>query len=108
MITGLPLPQVVTPSLVLTTYARGEPAESGGDISAGMPPRTLVWVVAVHAKTVSVDYSHPPGYTPHGRPDSYSVVMNARTGVISDWGVGRGWPLPLWKAGPVVSLPPRC
>ena len=35
--------------LVLTTYAKGEPVESQGDISSGMPPRTLVWVVEVHA-----------------------------------------------------------
>jgi hypothetical protein len=94
--------------LVLTTYAKGEPVESGGDISSGMPPRTLVWVIAVHAKTVNVAYSHPPGYRPRGRFDSYSVVMNARTGLVSDSGVGRGWPLPLWKAGTVISLPGRC
>jgi hypothetical protein len=94
--------------LVLTTYAKGEPAESGGDISSGMPPGTLVWVVAVHAKTVNVVQSGPPGYKPHGRADSYSVVMNARTGLITDSGVGRNWPLPLWKAGTVISLPPQC
>lgn len=94
--------------LVLTTYAKGEPVESGGDISSGMPPRTLVWVVAVHAKVVTVDYSHPAGYKPHGRADSYSVVMNARTGLVTDFGVSRGWPLPLRKAGTVISLPPQC
>jgi hypothetical protein len=94
--------------LVLTTYAKGEAVESGGDISSGMPPGTLVWVVAVHARTVNVDHSVPAGYKPHGRADSYSVVMNARTGLVTDWGVGRGWPLPLWKAGTVISLPPQC
>lgn len=85
--------------LVLTTYAVGEPVESGGDISSGMPSRTPVWVVAVHAKTVNVAHSVPPGYKPHGHDDSLSVVMNARTGRVTDWSVGRFWPLPLWKAG---------
>jgi hypothetical protein len=94
--------------LVLTTYAKGEPVESGGDISSGMPPRTLVWVVAVHAKTVNVPYSHPSGYKQRGRFDSYSVVMNARTGQVTDSGMGRGWPLPLWKAGTVIRLSGRC
>jgi hypothetical protein len=28
--------------LVLATYAAGEPVESGGDISYGMPPQALV------------------------------------------------------------------
>jgi hypothetical protein len=73
-----------------------------------MPPRTLVWVVDVHAKTVNIPYSHPSGYKPHGRADAYSVVMNARTGRITDIGIGRGWPLPLWKVGTVISLPPQC
>ena len=94
--------------LVLTTYAKGEPAESGGDISTGMPPKTLVWVVDVHAKTVNIPYSHPPGYKQHLRPDAYSVVMNARTGLIADIGIGRGWPLPLWNVGTVISLPAQC
>jgi hypothetical protein len=94
--------------LVLTAYAIGEPVESGGDISSGMPPRALVWVVAVHARTVNVPYSHPSGYKQRGRFDSYSVVMNARTGLVTDSGLGRGWPLPLWKAGKVISLPGRC
>jgi hypothetical protein len=39
--------------LVLTTYAKGEPVESQGDISSGMPHRTLVWVVEVHAKAIN-------------------------------------------------------
>jgi hypothetical protein len=94
--------------LVLTTYAKGEPVESGGDTSSGMPSGTLVWVVAVHAKTVNVPHSVPPGYKPRGHDDSFSVVMNARTGLVTDWGAGRAWPLPLWKAGAVVSLSGRC
>src|SRR6266478_3391176 len=35
--------------LVLTTYATGEPIESQGDISSGMPPGMLAWVVEIHA-----------------------------------------------------------
>lgn len=46
--------------LVLTTYAKGEPVESLGDISDGMPPQTLVWVVEVHAKTVTTGYISAP------------------------------------------------
>ena len=94
--------------LVLTTYAKGEPVESGGDIGSGMPAGTLVWVVAVHAKTVSVAHSVPPGYKASGHDDSFSVVMNARTGRVTDWSVGRNWPLPLGKAGTVISLAGRC
>jgi hypothetical protein len=45
--------------LVLTTYAKGEPIESQGDISTGMAPRTLVWVVEVHARTIHWDHSAP-------------------------------------------------
>jgi hypothetical protein len=94
--------------LVLTTYAKGEPAESGGDISTGMPPRTLVWVVEVHARAISGgDYPGPIGFKPP-TGDDYSVVMNARTGLVTDSGVDSDWPLPLWKAGAVVSLPPQC
>src|ERR1700723_1415652 len=94
--------------LVLTTYAKGEPAGSDGDISRGMPARTLVWVVDVHAKAVSMVYSPPLGAKPPGPADSYSVVMNTRTGLITDDGEGPSWPLPLWKVGTVISLPPRC
>jgi len=95
--------------LVLTTYAKGEPAESQGDISSGMPPRTLVWVVEVHAKAINWDHSVPVGYQPPKRPDTdYSVVMNARTGRVTDQGECRCWPLPLSKVGIVVSLPPKC
>ncbi len=79
--------------LVLTTYAKGEPAESRGDISTGMPPRTLVWVVEVHAKAINWNHSVPPGYQPPARPDTdYSVVMNARTGLVTDSGECICWP----------------
>jgi hypothetical protein len=104
--------------LVLTTYARGEPVESLGDISSGMPPRTLVWVVEVHAKTVRTDYFPGPGgpFVSSGPSSSrspapvtdYSVVMNARTGLGADVGACNCWPLPLSKVGTVVSLPPQC
>ena len=95
--------------LVLTTYAKGEPVESQGDISAGMPPQTLVWVVEVHAKAIHWDHSAPSGYKPPAQPDTdYSVVLNARTGYVSDQGECTCWPLPLSKVGAVVSLPPKC
>jgi hypothetical protein len=95
--------------LVLTTYAKGEPVESQGDISSGMPPQTLVWVVEVHAKAINWDHSVPAGYQPPAQPDTdYSVVMNARTGDVSDQGECRCWPLPLSTVGTVVSLPPNC
>jgi hypothetical protein len=95
--------------LVLTTYAKGEPVESRGDISTGMPPGTLVWVVEVHAKAINWDHSVPAGYHPPARPyTDYSVVMNARTGLVTDQGECRCWPLPLSKVGTVVSLPPEC
>jgi hypothetical protein len=94
--------------LVLTSYAKGEPAESHGDISTGMPAQTLVWVVEVHAKAVNWDHSSPPGYKP-GPPDTdFSVVMNAKTGYVSDQGECDCWPLPLSTVGTVVSLPPKC
>ena len=95
--------------LVLTSYAKGEPAESQGDTSGGMPAQTLVWVVEVHAKAVNWDHSTPPGYKPSGPPDNdFSVVMNAKTGYVSDSGECRCWPLPLGKVGALVSLPPSC
>ena len=95
--------------LVLTTYAKGEPVESQGDISSGMPPRTLVWVVEVRARAVHWDHSAPSGYRSPARPDTdYSVVMNARTGQVSDQGECTCWPLPLSTVGAVVSLPPEC
>jgi hypothetical protein len=95
--------------LVLTTYGKGEPVESQGDISSGMPSRTPVWVVEVHARSVHWDHSVPANSHAPARPDTdYSVVMNARTGLVSDIGDGNAWPLPLWKAGRLVSLPPQC
>jgi hypothetical protein len=103
--------------LVLTSYAQGEPAESQGDISGGMPAQTLVWVVEVHAKAVNWDHSTPAAAGPGGSvrtpsaapPDTdFSVVMNAKTGYVSDQGECRCWPLPLGKVGALVSLPPTC
>ncbi len=95
--------------LVLTSYAKGEPAESGGDISTGMPPQTLVWIVEVHAKAINWDHSVPPGYQGPAHPDTdYSVVMNARTGYVPDQGECACWPLPLSTAGTLVSLSPKC
>jgi hypothetical protein len=95
--------------LVLTSYAKGEPVESQGDISGGMPPQTLVWVVEVHAKAINWDHSVPSGYKAPAQPDTdFSVVMNARTGYTSDQGECTCWPLPLSTAGTLVSLPPTC
>jgi hypothetical protein len=95
--------------LVLTTYAKGEPVESQGDISSGMPPQTLVWVVEVHAKAIHWDHSAPSGYKPPAQPyTDFSVVLNARTGYVADQGECTCWPLPLSKVGTVVSLPPKC
>jgi hypothetical protein len=95
--------------LVLTTYAKGEPIQSQGDISSGFPARALVWIVEVHANAIHWSHSVPSGYQPPARPyTDFSVVMNARTGRISDEGECRCWPLPLSEAGTVVSLPPEC
>jgi hypothetical protein len=93
--------------LVLTTYAKGEPIASEGDISTGMPPGTTVWVVEVRAKAVNWDHSTPAGVAVRPATD-FAVVMNARTGLVSDQGECDCWPLPLGQAGPVVSLPARC
>lgn len=95
--------------LVLTTYGRGEPVQSQGDVSSGMPPRALVWVVEVHARAIHWNHSVPAGYqAPSRLYTDFSVVMNARTGRVSDEGECRCWPLPLWKAGSMMSLPPAC
>jgi hypothetical protein len=95
--------------LVLTTYAKGEPVESEGDINQAMPPDTLVWVVEVHAKAINWDHSVPPGYKAPAHPDTdYSVVMNAQTGIGTDSGECRCWPLPLSQVGTLVSLPADC
>jgi hypothetical protein len=94
--------------LVLTTYAKGEPVESQGDISPEHPD-TLVWIVEVHAKAIHWDHSVPRGYRPPKQPpDDYSVVMDAYSGNVSDSGECTCWPLPLHTLGPVVSLPPTC
>jgi hypothetical protein len=93
--------------VVLTTYAKGEPVESQGDYSTGEPPRTLVWVVEVHARAVNVPHSTPAGGRQAAATD-YSVVMNAKTGRGTDFGIGNSWPLPLWKAGTMISLPAHC
>jgi hypothetical protein len=92
--------------LVLTTYGKGEPVESQGDYTTGNP-RTLVWVVEVHAKAIHVDYSRPSNAHPI-HPTDFSVVMNAKTGRVSDFGIGHAWPLPLWTVGKMISLPARC
>jgi hypothetical protein len=109
--------------LVLTTYAKGEPVQAQGDISYGMPAQTLVWVVEVHARAINWDHSAPPtlgspsgpggagspsGHSSAGPDTDYSVVLNARTGYVSDQGECTCWPLPLSKVGTVVSLPPQC
>jgi hypothetical protein len=104
--------------LVLTTYAKGEPVEAEGDISHGMPPDTLVWVVEVHAKAINWNRGGPSVTTPRGHPTTtttapqpdtdYSVVMNAQTGRGTDSGECKCWPLPLSTVGTVVSLPPAC
>jgi hypothetical protein len=115
--------------LVLTTYAKGEPVQAQGDISYGMPAQTLVWVVEVHARAINWDHSAPAALGSPGSPGSpggaggagssgshssagadtdYSVVLNARTGYVSDQGECTCWPLPLSKVGTVVSLPPQC
>src|SRR5260370_31283251 len=52
--------QVGQGHLVLTTYANGEPVESKGDISYGMPPGTPLWVFDVHAKPSNAVESGPP------------------------------------------------
>jgi hypothetical protein len=105
--------------LVLTTYAKGEPIQSQGDLSTGMAPPTLVWVVEVHARAIHWNHSAPaaPALAPstataqaHAAPayTDYSVVMNARTGYASDAGECNCWPLPLWQAGTLISLPAGC
>jgi hypothetical protein len=95
--------------LVLTTYAKGESVESEGDIGSGMPPATPVWVVEVHARSISWNHSVPRGYTASTlTADDYSVVMNAATGRITDRGECRCWPLPLQELGTVVSLSSDC
>lgn len=101
--------QVEQVHAVLTTYAKGEPVESEGDISHGMPPMTPVWVVEVHARAINWNHSVPHGYKPPKESDNdFSVVMNATTGWITDQGECRCWPLPLQGLGTVVSLSADC
>ena len=97
--------------LLLTTYAKGEPVESGSgpNSGGGMPPDTLVWVVEVHAKAINWNHSVPSGYKPPAEPSTdFSVVMNATTGDSTDRRECRCWPLPQSTVGKVVSLPPDC
>lgn len=95
--------------LVLTTYAKGEPVESGGDISTGLPANTLVWVVEVHAYAINWNHSTPAGYEPPKLPyTDFSVVMDASTGHITDLAECRCWPLPLSSVGTLISLPVGC
>ena len=101
--------QVEQVDLVMSTYAKGEPVESDGDISHGMPPTTPVWVVEVHAKAINWNHSAPFGYKPPKEPDNdYSVVMNATTGGVTDSGECRCWPRPLHELGTVVSMSADC
>jgi hypothetical protein len=108
-IPGVQLSGIERVRLVLTRYANGEPVQPTHDVGTVVPPRTRVWLVEVHAKAIRWDLPVPPNYHPPARPDTdFSVVMNARTGVLSHFGEGNNWPLPLSKAGAVVSLPPQC
>jgi hypothetical protein len=96
--------------LVLTRYAHN-PIETTRIVGTALqiPLRTLVWVVEVHAKAIHWQLPFlPPTHRPT-RPDTdFSVVMNARTAVMSDFGESNHWPLPLSELGTVTSLPPRC
>jgi hypothetical protein len=96
--------------LVLTRYAHN-PIESTREQGTArqIPLRTLVWVIEVHAKAIhwQLAYRAPSHTAPHPDTD-FSVVMNARTAVTSDFGESNHWPLPLSKLGTVVSLPPQC
>ena len=90
-------------------HGKGEPIESQGDISSGLPSQALVWIVEVHAKAIHWNHSVPAGYQPPAlQYTDFSVVMNARSGRVTDEGECRCWPLPLSKAGTVMSLPPEC
>jgi len=96
--------------LVLSKYDKDEPVESTRDVGTAIPPRTLVWVIEVHAKAIHWQLPSPlPNHHTPARPDTdFSVVMNARTAIMSDFGENNHWPLPLSKLGTVVSLPPQC
>jgi hypothetical protein len=96
--------------LVLTRYAHN-PIESTHIVETAhqIRLRTLVWVVEVHARAIHWQLPYPePNHAPT-RPDTdFSVVMNARTAIMSDFGESNRWPLPLSELGTVTSLPPRC
>jgi hypothetical protein len=95
--------------LVLTTYAKGVPVESGGGTGSSKNPSALVWVVEVHGKAINWNHSVLRGYTPPKLPyTDFSVVMNARTGRVSGRGECRCWPLPLSTVGTFLNLPPDC
>jgi hypothetical protein len=95
--------------LVLTRYASGEPVEPTRYVGTPIPTGTEVWLVEVHAKAIHGEFPGPANYSPPARPDTdFSLVMNARTAVLSYIGEGSHWPLPLSRAGTVISLPPRC
>jgi hypothetical protein len=95
--------------LVLTRYTHDNPIESTPNVGTAIPLRTLVWVIEVHAKAIHWQLPYtPPNHTPT-RPDTdFSVVMNARTAVLSDFDESNHWPLPLSELGTVTSLPPQC
>ena len=66
-----------------------------------MPSGTLVWVVEIHAKAVNWNHRVSAGYAPPAQPHTdYSVVMDARTGQVSDSGECMCWPLLLGLADP--------
>ena len=72
-------------------------------------PPLPVYPDAVLSGAVTCQLLQPANYHAPKQPDTdFSVVMNARTGVLSDLGEGNHWPLPLSKVGTVVSLPPQC
>jgi hypothetical protein len=96
--------------LVVTRYAHN-PIESTREVGTArqIPLGTLVWVIEVHAKAVHWQLAYPPPSQTAAHPDTdFSVVMNARTAIMSDFGESNHWPLPLSKLGTVVSLPPQC
>ena len=96
--------------LVLTRYAHN-PIESTREQGTArqIPLRTLVWVIEVYAKAIHWQLAYrAPSHTAAHPDTDFSVVMNARTAVMSDFGESNHWPLPLSKLGTVVSLPPQC
>jgi hypothetical protein len=95
--------------LVLTSYGKGEPVESQGDVAYGMAANARVWVVEVHAKSINWNHPTPAGSQPPKQPyTDFSTVMNAKTGKSTDSGECRCWPLPLSQVGTVVTLPADC